>query len=89
VRELGDGTSNIVFDYRIMAKRKGYENLRLEDKTAVFHMSETPSGLRKAEAHQVKMPPSPQEVRERLLKKMGVRPVAQLSKTAPASVTKK
>jgi hypothetical protein len=52
-------------------------------------MSETPSGLRKAEAHQVKMPPSPQEVRERLLKKMGVRPVAQLSKTAPASATKK
>jgi hypothetical protein len=89
VRELGGGTSNIVFDYRIMAKRKGYENLRLEDKTAAFHMSETPSGLRKAEAHQVKMPPSPQEVRERLLKKMGVRPVAQLSKTAPASATKK
>ncbi|MGA8440224.1 MAG: hypothetical protein WB714_18495, partial [Candidatus Sulfotelmatobacter sp.] len=89
VRELGGGTSNIAFDYRIMAKRKGYENIRLADKTAVFHLSETPSGVRKAEAHQVKTPPSPQEVRERLLRKMGVRPVAQLSKPSPASVTKK
>jgi hypothetical protein len=89
VHELGGGTSNIAFDYRIMAKRKGYETIRLADKTAVFRLSETPSGVRKAEAHPAKMPPSPQEVRERLLKKMGVRPVAQLSKPAPASVTKK
>jgi hypothetical protein len=89
VRELGGGTSKIAFDYRIMAKRKGYENIRLADKTAVFHLSETPSGVRKAEARPAKMAPSPQEVRERLLKKMGVRPVAQLSKPAPASVTKK
>ena len=88
VRELGGGASNIAFDYRIMAKRKGYENIRLADKTAVFHLSETPSGVRKAEAHPVKRPPSPREVRERLLKKMGVRPVAQLSRPAPP-VTKK
>jgi hypothetical protein len=30
VRELQGGTSNISFSYRIVAKRKGYENLRLE-----------------------------------------------------------
>jgi len=30
VRELGGGTSNITFDYRVVAKRRGYENLRLE-----------------------------------------------------------
>ena len=30
VRELGGGTANIVFDYRIVAKRLGFEDLRLE-----------------------------------------------------------
>ena len=33
VRELGGGTSSIAFEYRIMAKRVGYENLRLSDVT--------------------------------------------------------
>jgi hypothetical protein len=32
VHELGGGTSNIAFDYRIMAKRRGYENLRLAER---------------------------------------------------------
>jgi hypothetical protein len=36
VRELGGGTANIAFDYRIMAHRKGYENVRLADQTARF-----------------------------------------------------
>jgi hypothetical protein len=36
VRELGGGKANIAFDYRIMARRKGYENLRLADKTKLF-----------------------------------------------------
>jgi hypothetical protein len=36
VRELSGGTSSIAFDYRIMAKRKGYENVRLEDLTERF-----------------------------------------------------
>jgi hypothetical protein len=30
VRELGGGASNIAFDYRIVAKRSGYENARLD-----------------------------------------------------------
>jgi hypothetical protein len=30
VRELGSGTANIEFDYRIVAKRLGFEDLRLE-----------------------------------------------------------
>jgi hypothetical protein len=30
VRELNGGTSNIAFDYRIVAKRTGYEDMRLE-----------------------------------------------------------
>jgi hypothetical protein len=33
VREQGGGTSNISFDYRIVAKRQGYESVRLEDVT--------------------------------------------------------
>jgi hypothetical protein len=33
VRELGGGKSSIPFDYRIMAKRVGYEDLRLKDVT--------------------------------------------------------
>jgi hypothetical protein len=40
VRELGGGTSSIAFDYRIMAKRKGYENVRLADKTKQFSNQE-------------------------------------------------
>jgi hypothetical protein len=36
VRELGGGAANIAFDYRIMARRKGYENVRLADQTAKF-----------------------------------------------------
>ncbi len=39
VRELGGGTANIAFDYRIMAHRKGYENVRLADKTERFAKS--------------------------------------------------
>ena len=33
VHELGGGTSGIAFDYRIMAKRVGYEKVRLKDLT--------------------------------------------------------
>ncbi len=33
VHELGGGHSSIPFDYRIMAKRTGYENVRLKDVT--------------------------------------------------------
>jgi trimeric autotransporter adhesin len=33
VRELGGGASSISFDYRIVAKRRGFENVRLADDT--------------------------------------------------------
>lgn len=33
VRELGGGASSIAFDYRIVARRKGYENVRMADLT--------------------------------------------------------
>ncbi|MGD0135691.1 MAG: hypothetical protein ABSE57_26905 [Bryobacteraceae bacterium] len=34
VRELRRGKSSVGFDYRIVAKRKGYETVRMEDQTA-------------------------------------------------------
>ena len=39
VHELGGGVSNIAFDYRIMARRKGYESVRLADNTKRFAKS--------------------------------------------------
>lgn len=33
IRELGGGTSSVMFDYRIIALRKNYENIRLADRT--------------------------------------------------------
>jgi hypothetical protein len=35
VHELGGGQSNVAFEYRIVALRRGYENARLEDETAM------------------------------------------------------
>jgi hypothetical protein len=40
VRELGAGTSTVCFDYRIAAKRAGYENVRLADLTEQFNKQE-------------------------------------------------
>jgi hypothetical protein len=36
VHELGGGHSSIAFDYRIMARRRGFERVRLQDVTADF-----------------------------------------------------
>ncbi len=36
VHELGSGTSSVGFDYRIVVRRKGFENVRLADKTEEF-----------------------------------------------------
>jgi hypothetical protein len=60
VRELGGGTSSIDFDYRIMAKRKGYENVRLEDRTKLFNGPAVKPGLKP-----VAKPPNPHDVREK------------------------
>ncbi len=39
VHEVAGGTSSIGFDYRIMVRRKGYENVRLADRTEQFNFS--------------------------------------------------
>lgn len=46
VREQGGGTSSIAFDYRIVAKRRGFENVRLEDKTKTMLFSEPKNSQR-------------------------------------------
>jgi hypothetical protein len=43
VHELHHGTSNAAFDYRIVAKRAGYENVRLADVTDRFNKQAAPS----------------------------------------------
>ena len=40
VRELAGGKSDVAFDYRIVAKRKGYETIRLADRTRQFEAPE-------------------------------------------------
>jgi len=39
VHELGGGSSNVSFDYRIVALRKNFENIRLEDHTKDFELA--------------------------------------------------
>jgi hypothetical protein len=63
VHELGGGSSSIAFDYRIMAKRKGFENIRMADKTAEFTQhrpTRRPAGSRA---------PNPDEIRKAHLQK--------------------
>jgi hypothetical protein len=43
VRELGGGAASIAFEYRIMAKRVGYENVRLKNVTERFNKQEAQS----------------------------------------------
>ena len=47
VHELGGGNASVAFDYRIMAKRKGQEKLRMEDVTERQKMLSKPSTLNK------------------------------------------
>ena len=59
VRELGGGTSNIAFDYRIMAKRRGFEQVRLTDNTKEFNPPRLNSDVKPVRG------PSEKEVQEK------------------------
>jgi hypothetical protein len=54
VRESGSGRSTIAFDYRIVARRKGYETVRLADKTKEMHQSRSPLMMAAQRAKQTK-----------------------------------
>ena len=45
VHELHSGKSNIAFDYRIMARRKGFETVRMQDVTEDFATMKRESDL--------------------------------------------
>lgn len=44
VHELHGGHSNVAFDYRIMARRSGYESIRLPDMTNILQKIHKPAG---------------------------------------------
>jgi len=50
VRELGGGRSSVAFDYRIVARRKGYEQIRLGDMTERFNQMDARLAKAKIEA---------------------------------------
>jgi hypothetical protein len=52
VRELGGGQSSVAFDYRIVAKRLGYENQRLEDVTERYQKMQEDQRLRRERMQQ-------------------------------------
>lgn len=68
VREMHGGRSNVAFDYRIMAKRKGFEQVRMQDVTADFAQmkkeadlvaARQEAGKAAAKAHPPRMPSPP------------------------------
>jgi len=59
VRELGGGTSNISFDYRIVAERRGYENVRMADKTELFRAGMLRGGKKRATPLRAPVRPKP------------------------------
>jgi hypothetical protein len=75
VRELHHGLSRVAFDYRIVARRKGYEDIRLADKTKMFDMS----GLKQVDKSETR-PPTGQEIRDRNRQKL-MNPLTQLRKS--------
>jgi hypothetical protein len=44
--KLGGGTSNVAFDYRVVAKRSGFENVRLADVTEQYRKMQEQQQLR-------------------------------------------
>jgi len=52
VRELGGGQSSVAFDYRIVAKRAGYETQRLEDVTERYQKMQEDQRLRRERSQQ-------------------------------------
>jgi hypothetical protein len=72
VHELRGGTSNIGFDYRIMAKRSGFENVRLADVTDNYRRMEEQDRLRREHMEQRRA--------ERAAQPSAALPIAQASK---------
>jgi hypothetical protein len=98
VREQGGGVSSVAFDYRIVAKRVGYEKVRLADVTERFNQQEARSKNMRRPARssadprslsQIPTPPAHPVVEQRLAPKMLVLPVLPSAAPRPAPVTPK
>ena len=59
VHELGGGTSNISFDYRVAVLRKNYENVRFDDRTRQMeHMTQMRQRMQSLPGHPVSHAPA-------------------------------
>jgi hypothetical protein len=72
VRELGGGTSSLAFDYRIAAKRRGYEQVRLADKTAELARIKRPPQMKPVPAAARHTMPTAQQVRQQQMEHVGM-----------------
>jgi len=100
VRELGGGGSSIAFEYRIMAKRVGYENVRLANVTERYKRQQEQARKMQRPARSSaqaqsgptqsgpKMPPLPSTVGQSTLM-MPTAPVAPPASPRPQPVTSK
>ncbi len=77
VHELGGGSSSVAFDYRIMAKRRGFENIRMADKTKAFAAS-----IRPTKRSAGSRAPNPDEFRKEQLQKSKELAAKRVVKTA-------
>lgn len=79
VRELGGGTSSISFDYRIVAKRRGYENTRMQDVTdQIQRRRQAQEKMQSGQStRKMIMPPQPKAPNLAERTPQGPRPIAQ------------
>jgi len=73
VRESGGGTASLSFDYRIVAKRRGYEAQRLVDVSETFNAEQRAALLTRSSGHVNKPKPMPQSALHRALSNPGRR----------------
>lgn len=87
VRELSGGRASIAFDYRIMARRKGYENVRLADLTKrVAKLAAVNKGMqRKPPQLPAKPSPAASEVPEPRRIPRGITPIPHLPQAYPVA----
>jgi hypothetical protein len=98
VREQGGGTSSVAFDYRIVAKRVGYEKIRLADVPERFNRQEARSkNMRRtarssaeprSSSQMTTRPPVYPGVEQQLAPKMLALPVLPPPSAAPRGSTK-
>ena len=94
VREQGGGASSVAFDYRIVAKRVGYEKIRLADVTERFNQQEARSNMRRpsqtrSEAQPVPKMPALPSIAMQSAPQMSTQPVLPPAALRPEPVTSK